>query len=165
MQTAMIQTYTDFQREYRPMSRPVLPESERWRLEAHQVVSLNKTNGVRISWYPYMTTVEAGNYLITWFKKPTIKDAVQQTKLKPHGDVYIFHTDGSVTARWFGQTYHWPAGEPESYVVSGTIVEPTHFHDGTACYASCPPHYHNDGESCCGSECDSVDGELSSDDE
>ncbi len=176
MQTVMAQPYTELAPMHFPMARPILPESERWRLDAHMVVYMTLEHGDTAIWYPYMTSLHTKDILFTWFKKPAIKDAVMHSRLNGQGDVHNFHPDGSVTARWFGATYHWPAGEPESYIVQGTITEPTHFHNGVACYSNCSPHYHNMAtEPCydyCEDECSHSDGgntavaeELLSDDE
>lgn len=144
MQTVMIQHASHFNRIHRLERRPALPVSERWRHDAHQTVRMTLNNGDSITWYFGMTVYNATDgHIYTWFDKPTIADAVQNSMQRGHRDVHIFHTDGSVTARWFGADYFWPAGECETYIAEGSIVEPTHFHHGEACYANCEHHYHD----------------------
>lgn len=134
MQTVMIQHASHLDRIHRLERRPALPESERWRLATHKTVRMNIANGDSVTWYMGMTVYNATDgHIYTWFDKPTIADAVRNFMGK--GSVHIFHPDESVSARWFGANYFWPAGESATYIAEGTIIEPSHLHHGEACYA------------------------------
>ncbi len=139
METAQIETFPMYTCHHSPMARPVLPESERWRIEAHTFVRMKTTDGCTLLWLPGMTTLETDSMYITWHKKPTLKDAVESSfpTWANDGNLYTFHSDGSVTTRKSNEHWYWPPGESESYIVHGTILEPTHFHDGMACYGIC----------------------------